>query len=171
MIELREEWERKYDSSLREHLEFFREAANGIGVPMAQVDAHDQSKTSPMEYPAYVRKYGGGIYDPDDFDQAWLHHIRNNPHHWQHWVIPGGCGEIGTPVRMPRIYVVEMVVDWMGSNRAYTGNWDMTDWLRDHCGKMIFHEETTAVLGEILDGLGYKRWFGVWCGPSCLEGE
>lgn len=58
-------------------------------------------------------------------------------------------------VEMPLHYVTEMVADWMGAGRTYTGSWDMTDWLWNHIPKIKVHSKTANHLRGILDSLGY----------------
>ena len=149
------EWRLKYLGELEKHLKYFEQAAVKLGVPEQQIMIHDVSKESNAEFPAYVRKFGGGVKDDEEWNAAWLHHIKSNPHHWQHWIIPGGRGRGGTPIPMPLTYVTEMVADWMGSSRAYTKKWNMTDWLGKHYYSILVHPETRAHLDKMLDKLGY----------------
>lgn len=75
-----------------------------------QAKCHDESKYTALEYPFYENYfYGDNPADPqvvEAFEQAWLHHIRQNPHHWQHWVLihdepaEDGAPDI-TPLEMP----------------------------------------------------------------------
>ena len=57
--------------------------------------------------------YGGNrSYEVrNEFDKAWLHHIHNNPHHWQYWVLLKDDGDIGV-LDMPTNYIIEMICDW-----------------------------------------------------------
>jgi hypothetical protein len=58
---------------------------------------------------------------------------------------------------MPETYVREMVADWMGASRAYTGSWDMTEWLAAQgpgIGERI-HSDTIDKVQSILAELGY----------------
>lgn len=51
---------------------------------------HDASKSDSEEYRAYDAYFYGGNRSyqvVQDFNKAWLRHIRLNPHHWQHWVL------------------------------------------------------------------------------------
>ena len=45
---------------------------------------------------------------------AFLHHLHNNPHHWQYWVLIHDSDESHKEevLDMPYNYVVEMVCDW-----------------------------------------------------------
>jgi hypothetical protein len=148
------EWRKIYDKSLEDHLRFFGEAAKKLGVNPIQIKKHDKSKTSPEEYVWYVRRFGGKQKDKE-FAGAWHHHIIHNPHHWQHWLIPPGRNEKPSTIQMPDEFVVEMVADWMGSGRAYMGDWDMTSWLRENLYKIVIHPDTRMLLNTILIDLGY----------------
>ena len=54
-----------------------------------QLNIHDLSKYGKEEYKAYDLYFYGDKTEKvkKDFDYAWLHHIHENPHHWQHWVL------------------------------------------------------------------------------------
>lgn len=148
-----------YAVSLREHIAYVQEAGKLIGVPDQQLEIHDDSKWTLDEFPGYALHFKGGGA-PDKFASAWLHHIHHNPHHWQSWIFPDGFTpkdsnvENGV-VEMPARFALEMVADWMGASRAYTGSWDMADWLSNHIPKIRVHSKTAALLREILDGQGY----------------
>lgn len=148
-----------YAKSLREHIANVQEAGHKLGVPSSQLEVHDQSKWSLLEFPGYARHFKGGG-DPKSFVVAWLHHIHHNPHHWQYWIFPdcytpeGSSVEKGA-VEMPRNYALEMVADWMGTSLSHTNSWDMSNWLLEHIPRIKVHSETAKYLFEVLDGLGY----------------
>lgn len=149
----------EFETSLQRHIAFVSEAAIQLNVSNAQIKIHDQSKWSEAEFPGYARHFHGGGA-PDEFARAWLHHIHHNQHHWQYWIFPdfftppGSSVENGV-VEMPQKFALEMVADWMGASRAYTGSWDMAAWLETHIPKIRVHSQTAAYLREVLDGLGY----------------
>lgn len=159
----------KYLAALVKHITYVREAGTMIGVNPEQLDMHDSSKFSLEELPQYARQYGGDAGDPDGYAQAWLHHIHHNPHHWQHWMFPDNYTPANSRIEhgvlpMPHKYVKEMVADWMGASMAYTGSWDMTGWLHENMPRIHLHSETTQILRNELDMLGYadvvytQRW-------------
>ena len=93
----------QYDIYLSEHIsnvvkgfEWIRENAPELlegTTPNLEIEIenHDASKYSDEEYDAYDN-YFYGHYSDDmksqveyDFDVAWNHHQKNNPHHWQYW--------------------------------------------------------------------------------------
>ena len=77
---------------------------------------HDASKTTDEEYDAYDAYFYGGNKSfavVRDFRLAWLHHIHNNPHHWQYWILNNDDPKEGEIVLdMPPQYIIEMVCDW-----------------------------------------------------------
>lgn len=168
MNNLREKWvgrigEDVYDNyiaSLLSHLRYVKEAGERLGVNEDQLLMHDQSKFLDLEFGPYaIHFYGGGGND-DDYAKAWLHHIHHNPHHWQHWIFsdgftpPNGTVEGGV-IEMPGKYVIEMIADWMGASMAYTGSWDMSQWLFENMPRIRVHSKTAALLRDNLDALGY----------------
>lgn len=56
---------------------------------------------------------------------------------------------------MPEIYVREMVVDWLGASRAYTGSWNMATWIDANGPKMRLHSKTLERVDAELYRLGY----------------
>lgn len=148
-----------YTESLRQHIAYVQEAGRMIGVAESQLEIHDNSKWSEAEFPGYAMHFKGGGA-PDEFSRAWLHHIHYNPHHWQHWIFPDGYTPKDSNVQngvveMPVPYAIEMIADWMGAGRTYTGSWDMKDWLQEHIPKIRVHSSTAIALREHLDALGY----------------
>lgn len=146
--------------SLIEHIGNVRIAGEMIGVPKEQLFVHDNSKFDAEEFPHYARQYHGDRGDPDGYATAWLHHIHHNPHHWSHWIFPGGYTTYGSNVEngvveMPTKYALEMIADWMGANMTYQGNWDMTKWLWENMSKIKLHSKTLDYVCGQLDMLGY----------------
>lgn len=168
-----------YLASLRAHIRYVQEAGAMLGVPEWPLMLHDDSKFGYEEFPAYARKFGKGGSPVDaehveiEFADAWLHHIHHNPHHWQHWIFPDGYAPKGSGieagvVRMPHRYALEMIADWMGASMAYTGSWDMSDWLQKNMPRIRLHSQTAALVREVLDHQGYADIVHVtrWAGES-----
>lgn len=144
---------------------------------------HDQSKYTPEEYEAYDQYfYQNGKNSAEGklkFDFALLHHVRNNPHHWQYWVLidDDGFDDIdGHQVKaldMPDIYIVEMIADWWSFSynnylealsdddvdrvEAYKHLYEVFDWYNDHKDKdsIIFSTNTRNKVERFLDALKY----------------
>lgn len=148
-----------YIEKLVAHIRHVQEAGRLIGVPEPQLLVHDQSKFSRKEFVAAANHhYGEG--DPDGYAYAWLHHIHANEHHWQHWVYPEGFSPRGSlaengAVPMPFRFVQEMVADFMGSERAYQGTWDISDWLVKKAPRMRLHSVSIEFFKEVLIANGF----------------
>lgn len=146
-----------YHESLCAHVAYVQEAGKRLGLDLA---AHDRSKLSVAEFPYYARQFHGDKGDPDGFAAAWLHHIHCGSHHWQHFIFPDGFTPRGSNVeaglmRMPKRDLREMVADWQGASRAYTGSWDMTEWLLNNLSKIRLHTASWAALAATLCEVGY----------------
>lgn len=143
------------------HINAVREAGAQLGVGKDLLRDHDKSKFGLEEFAHYARQYHGDRGDMPGYCQAWLHHIHTNEHHWQHWIFPDGYAPSGSDseagvISMPERYALEMVADWMGASKQYTGSWDIGDWLTKNMPKIRLHSSTAAYLREVLGGLGYN---------------
>lgn len=154
------DYEQEFISSLEDHIAYVQEAGQKIiKVEPELLAVHDSSKWSSTEFPHYAKHFHGGG-DPDGFSRAWLHHIHFNPHHWQHWIYPDAFTPKGSDVEngvveMPYRYAREMIADWIGRERTYTGSWDIQDWLWDNMSKIRVHSKTAEYLRQELNMLGY----------------
>jgi hypothetical protein len=154
----------EFTKSLNSHIAWVRLASTIVGVPQDQLDIHDQSKWSSEEFLGYAEHFKGGGA-PDKFAFAWLHHIHFNPHHWQHWIFSDGFTPKGSKLveqgvlPIPEKYVLEMISDWLGASREYTGSWNMTDWLNKHLDRdkpgIILHPITRDLVDSVLESIGY----------------
>jgi len=123
------------------------------GISLWAALIHDLSKFTPAELPHYQRQFFGDKGDPQGFARAWLHHQNLNPHHWEYWIPRSGHmrGDDSTePIEMPEPFLREMVADWMGAGRAYTGSWDMREWLTKNLPKIRLNPITRRRLMIIL---------------------
>lgn len=87
---------------------------------------HDMSKFSPTEFIESI-KYYTGVSSPIDeckkvngVSNAWMHHKGRNDHHYEYWVDNLDNG--GKPLQMPFECAVEILCDFLGAGRAYSGN-------------------------------------------------
>lgn len=69
---------------------------------------HDFSKLSYKEFFPYARYF---YVDKEtyrlEFEKAWYHHYKSNPHHWEHWLDANG-----EPTNIPIKYIAQMLADW-----------------------------------------------------------
>jgi hypothetical protein len=126
------------------------------------INTHDVSKWSESEYNAYDKYFYGKSKTKEvkeAFNFAWLHHIHNNPHHWQHWVLVND--EDGTvALEMPEEYLVEMICDHWSFSHKTNNLTEIFDWYKKHKSNMILHPNTKKAYEAILDKI-----------KAALEGE
>ena len=130
------------------------------GLPLWRSLIHDLSKFTRAELSQYDRQFFGDQGDPEGFALAWLHHQNCNSHHWEYYVTRsdhshGGSGAVDGCLPMPAVDVIEMVTDWMGASRAYTGSWAMGTWLEENLPRMRMHPDTRRLVYQLLFRLGY----------------
>lgn len=138
-----------------DHLDFQKLGIDGFqtGNVILRADEHDRSKYGKEEYDAYDAYFNGGNRSYQvvrDFDYAWLHHIHQNPHHWQYWVLLEDDGGKPKALEMPVTLVLEMIADWWTFSWK-TGNLEeIFDWYDTHKNHMILHEKTRKLVEDIL---------------------
>ena len=70
--------------------------------------SHDMSKLSLSEFKPYAMYfYKDKEKYRDEFEKAWRHHYKSNPHHWEFWV-----DENGVATDIPVYHIACMVADW-----------------------------------------------------------
>ena len=154
----------KYDDYLNQHILNVANASDwirqNIGLDVNSFDIssnvfiHDDSKYSKEEYDAYDAYFYGRKRTKevkDNFNYAWLHHIHNNPHHWQYWVLINDDPDNGiVALDIPYKYVIEMICDWWSFSWR-TGNlYEIFNWYDKHKDYMILSENTRELVEDIL---------------------
>lgn len=116
---------RKHIKTVMTHRKWVREYCFKAGLYWQGL-THDLSKYSPVEFFESV-KYYQGTSSPIDackkekgYSRAWLHHRGRNKHHREYWTdyYDQGCYSL----IMPYKYAAEMVCDFLGAGRAYSGD-------------------------------------------------
>lgn len=121
---------------------------------------HDLSKFSPTEFIPSARYFQGNKSPIEaekrakGYSPAWQHHMGHNPHHWEYWIDYDKNGGI-IANKIPYVYVVEMVCDWIGAGKVYSGD----DWTEsaplDYYNRVRkgrhFHPETETLLVRFLE--------------------
>lgn len=123
------------------------------------IENHDMSKFDDYEFSAYrdrFYKYKDHEELPEDvasnFDVAWNHHQKSNPHHWNYWVLINDVDEPQThALDMPFEYVIEMLCDWQSAGKFY-GN-SAKDWYEKNGKKMILSDNTRNLIERYIDNL------------------
>lgn len=144
------------------------------GIPLWRLIAHDWSKFTPIEFVNYAKYWQGKYQAIDRWAEAWLHHLHHNPHHPEYWVLSwrgdpdyyDGLGEslaeFVTVLSMPETYVREMIADWMGASKVFTGSDDIANWLNANGPKMKLHSETKGLIYVVMSELGYTSDLSPW---------
>lgn len=140
----------------------------GIDFEHQILYGHDESKKSMEEYEAYDTFYytNNQSYQAlEDFNAAWLHHIHNNPHHWQHWVLivddVGGRENADVKnginlIEIPYHYILEMVMDWFTFGVREQDMYSTKKWYAEHKHTIKLNSDSRKVLESILDTI-YQR--------------
>lgn len=92
---------------------------------------HDASKTDIEEYEAYDQHfYGNRSYENEEaFLYAWNHHLHNNPHHWQYWILVNDDKDNGEKLlEIPDKYIFEMICDWWSFSWRSGNLYEIFDW-------------------------------------------
>lgn len=120
---------------------------------------HDMSKFSPSEFLPSARHFQGNRSpieaekEEQGYSLAWYHHKGYNKHHWEYWTDFDGEGNV-IPGRIPLVYVIEMVCDWIGAGKVYGGgNWTQEEPLKYYekvrRGR-YFHPDTENIIRGLL---------------------
>ena len=163
-----------YDDYLKDHISFVKQAGErmlsyGI-VPFDDYEtrrkfalslgSHDDSKYSIDEYDAYDDYfYGKDGLDEDDisvidqcFDYAWLHHIHENDHHWQHWILYEDEGKVKA-LEMPPECAYHMIADWWSFSLKNEKPDEIFGWYDEHKEKMQLHPKTRKLVEDALKAI------------------
>mgnify|MGYP007069858149 CR=1 FL=1 len=137
---------------------------------MMQIKSHDWSKRTEEEYGAYDAYFYGTGSGPAGkapevqraFDRAWLHHIHNNLHHWQHWVLiddegDNSNGDKYKPLDIPNECIIEMICDWWSFSWKKGDLREIFNWWDEHLDKVIMtdssREKVEGLLAMIREGI------------------
>lgn len=160
----------EYDDYLQQHISNVVNAyewlvrnitgASMFGVGQNYVLDHDESKFTSHEYDPYDEYFYGDRKTKEinnNFNYAWLHHIHNNKHHWQYWVLINDDPEEGTiALDIPYKYVLEMIADWWSFSWKSGNLYEIFDWYDSHKAHMILSKNTRETVEEILSEMKEK---------------
>lgn len=120
---------------------------------------HDASKYSDEEFEPYRAHF----YPVDEdekksseeaFEEAWKHHYSVNPHHWNYW-LTNAEGNPGNVLEMDKIYLIEMICDWMAMSLVKGGT--AKSYYEEHRWGISLHLNTREDLEYLLDCLANKK--------------
>lgn len=109
------------------------------------VDFHDISKLSEFEFVQYRRAFYPAKDEPKyNMDEAWEHHKKYNPHHWENW----------TTIK-PRfdadweVHCVHMVIDWIAMGYKFGDT--ARDFYEKNKEKINIPDYAVRFINEIFD--------------------
>ena len=154
----------EYDNYLRQHINNVANAyswlmrniagANMFGMGTDFIFLHDDPKFTSDEYDPYDEYFYCDRKTTEiqnNFNYAWLHHIHNNKHHWQYWVLINDDPEEGTiALDIPYKYVLEMIADWWSFSWKSGNLYEIFGWYDSHKAYMILSKNTRETVEEIL---------------------
>lgn len=119
------------------------------------ISIHDNSKFDDEEYYCYLDYFYPSDDCPKDeksFNEGWNHHQKNNPHHWQYWMLIEDDGTIRC-LDIPLKYVVEMCCDW--HSFSYTKGKEDTayKWWNKNKDIIKVSDKTYRMIDEIVEYL------------------
>jgi hypothetical protein len=148
-----------YDEYLYDHKTAVKKAyewliSHNIILPCLtddELNRHDTSKYGAEEYKPYDDYFYGNKSHAvvEAFNYAWLHHIHNNPHHWQYWVLQHD-DEPEEVLEMPYEYIIEMICDWWSFSFRSGNLGEIFDWYEKH-KDMKLAPKTRKTVEDILD--------------------
>ena len=160
----------QYDEYLKEHIsdvtrtylwlsDNLRDKDYGHIFSTTSVPVHDGSKYTSEEYEAYDKYFYGknrSYAVVNDFNKAWLHHIHNNTHHWQHWVLLEDDPKTSEPyicIEMPMNSVLETIADWWSFSWRSNNLYEIFDWYDKHKSIIKLHKNTRKLVEKILSDI------------------
>ena len=164
----------QYDEYLSNHLECVKDAFNWFVENMPEIfldevqqdeiskqclEDHDKSKWDPEEYQPYDNYfYGNKSYEVvREFNQAWLRHIHNNPHHWQHWILINDNPDEGEIILdMPDNYIIEMICDWWSFSWKTGDLYEIFKWYSERKQYIKLSDTTREKVENILNSMEDK---------------
>ena len=110
---------------------------------------HDFSKFSKTEFKPYTIKYFSKRKPTGtEWEQARLHHLRKNPHHYQYHVIVNDEG-ITVTTEMSETDVKEMLADWLAMSKN-DKKLPLHEWYEKIKDKIILHPKSRKYLEKLL---------------------
>ena len=144
---------------------------------------HDLSKYSPTEFWVGAKYYqgnrspNGAEREDKGYSEAWMHHKGRNRHHYEYWTDMSRQTRQYESVPMPRVFLVEMVMDRRAACMVYQGKdykpGSALEYFDASREKSLMHPQTRQELGYILTMLrdeGEEKTFH-YLKHSVLKGE
>lgn len=141
----------EYDTYLAKHTGYVETLYNYFwGEPLNC--KHDSSKFSEEEYNAYDKHWYPKKAENKslDYEYAVLHHIHNNPHHWQYWVAIDENPSDFKLLPIPERYLKEMVADWASFSMMKNDADELLKWYRENKENIYMEKESKEKLEKMI---------------------
>lgn len=112
------------------------------------IKLHDNIKFSSHNLRVYGEHYTGK-FNENEYNAVILDHIRNCPHHFQHWLVFYQIDKIKA-VEIPYDYIVEMICDWYSFSFIKNDETELVRWYKIYRDKMIFAPKTQIIIDNII---------------------
>ena len=120
------------------------------------INSHDKSKWSDEEFEPYAIYFYKGKNNKADFNKAWNHHQKANPHHWQYWVLIKDNPDPKNNyvcIPMEQEYIVEMICDWWAFSHKSGNLYEIFDWYEENKDNQLMHNTTRGTVERILKAI------------------
>ena len=129
---------------------------SNLSIPLIRLLKHDLSKFSFSEFWSYASFYYGDK-DQHKYEKAWLHHLRANDHHWEHYIVNYTIGMnvdlcSQNALEMKNEAILEMATDWLSAERAYKGRWPIP-------GQWVWAQNSVNKIG--MNPISKKKFFAL----------
>lgn len=158
---------KRHTDAVREAFYYLKNIGAFSGMPESEIDKcerlvgkHDHSKYGDDEWDAYNAYFYGAdrsVEVEENFNRAWLHHIHENKHHWQHWVLIEDDSEGMKAIEIPDCYIMEMLCDWFSFSLMNNDITNILTWYDINRETMILHPTTRRKVENIIDIIDRHR--------------
>jgi len=114
------------------------------------VKNHDDSKYTHLEFGAYRIKFFPEKNEEQSkkhFKEAWNHHQKFNPHHWQYWIMWKPEGSVA--LEMDYYYMLEMMCDWTAMSLKFNQK-SVSEWYEKEKDNMLLAPRTRMMIEDRL---------------------
>ena len=149
----------KHLKTITRHRHLVRRGCLKVGLYWRGL-THDLSKYSPTEFLAGAKYYQGtrspnaAEREKNGYSLAWMHHKGRNRHHYEYWTDLNLQTRKYEPVPMPRVFLVEMVMDRIAASKVYRGaaytDADPLQYFETAHETVLMHEQTQRQLKFLL---------------------
>ncbi len=149
----------KHFKTITRHRRLVRRGCFKVGLYWRGL-THDLSKYSPTEFLAGAKYYQGtrspnaAEREKNGYSLAWMHHKGRNRHHYEYWTDLNLQTRKYEAVPMPRVFLVEMVMDRIAASKVYRGaaytDADPLQYFETAHETVLMHEQTQRQLKFLL---------------------